>query len=116
MIKMPSNVSRIGVSLAVGLALISAPLHAERLPLRNYRSADGLPHDRVKRIVRDSVGFLWFGTVEGLARFDGWRFARYSVDDGLPHPSVNDILETAPGVYWIATQGGLARFAAASRR
>ena len=85
--------------------------------MRVYRSADGLPHDRVKCIVRDSRGFLWFCTVEGLARFDGSRFVRYTREDGVPGPSVNDIVEAAPGTYWIATNGaGLARFETATRR
>jgi ligand-binding sensor domain-containing protein len=89
--------------MALGIIALAAPtrLAAERLPLRNYRTADGLPHDRVKSIVRDSRGFLWFCTVEGLARFDGYRFTRYTVDDGLPNQSVNDIIEESPGTYWI---------------
>ena len=105
--------------MAVGtIALAAQPrLSAERLPLRNYRTADGLPHDRVKSIVRDSRGFLWFCTVEGLARFDGYRFTRYTVDDGLPNQSVNDIIEESPGIYWIAPNGGgLSRFDAGRAR
>jgi ligand-binding sensor domain-containing protein/signal transduction histidine kinase len=96
--------------VAIALAAQSRPA-AERLPLRNYRTADGLPHDRIKSILRDSRGFLWFCTVEGLARFDGDRFTRYTVDDGLPNQSVNDIIEGSPGTYWIAPNGGgLSRF------
>jgi len=91
--------------VALFAMMAAAPFYAERLPLRNYRNPDGLPHERVKCIERDSAGFLWFSTVEGLARFDGSRFTRYAVDDGLPVPSVNSILETSPGIYWIATNG-----------
>ncbi len=96
----------------VTIALAAQPrTAAERLPLRSYRTADGLPHDRVKSILRDSRGFLWFSTVEGLARFDGDRFTRYTVDDGLPNQSVNDVIEGSPGTYWIAANGGgLSRF------
>ena len=53
---------------ALIVMMAAVPLHAEHLPLRNYRNADGLPHERVKCIERDSAGFLWFCTVEGLAR------------------------------------------------
>src|SRR6185503_18961319 len=44
---------------------------AERLPIRGYTVEDGLAHARVRRIVRDARGFLWFCTIDGLSRFDG---------------------------------------------
>src|SRR5207244_3307444 len=83
---------------------------AERLPLKTYTTADGLPHNVINRIVRDSRGFLWFCTEEGLSRFDGYTFTNYGTNEGLPHPSVNDLLETRAGEYWVATGGGLVRF------
>src|SRR5689334_16765327 len=84
---------------------------AERLPSRTYSMEDGLAHNRVKRIVQDSHGFLWFCTADGLSRFDGARFTSYRVEDGLPAPSVNDLLETTDGVYWVATNTvGVVRF------
>ena len=83
---------------------------AERLPIKSYTIADGLARDEITRIVRDSRGFLWFCTPDGLSRFDGYRFINYGTDQGLPGRAVNDLLETRSGVYWIATSGGLARF------
>jgi ligand-binding sensor domain-containing protein/two-component sensor histidine kinase len=83
---------------------------AERLPLRAYTVADGLPNNVINRIVRDSRGFLWFCTTEGLSRFDGYSFTNYGVDQGLPHAIVNDFLETSKGELWIATNGGLVFF------
>src|SRR5262245_24407840 len=68
--------------LGVAVTIVHPTVRAERLPLRNYRSTDGLPHDRIKSIFRDSRGFLWFCTVGGLGRFDGHHFVRYGVDDG----------------------------------
>jgi ligand-binding sensor domain-containing protein/signal transduction histidine kinase len=75
-----------------------------------YTTADGLARDQINRIVRDSHGFLWFATEEGLSRFDGYKFTNYTTDQGLPHRTVNDLLETRDGTYWIATDGGLCRF------
>jgi ligand-binding sensor domain-containing protein len=83
---------------------------AERLPLKAYTTADGMPHNVINKIVRDSRGFLWFCTEEGLSRFDGYTFTNYGTSEGLPHPAVNDILETRAGEYWVATNGGLVRF------
>ena len=84
--------------------------NAERLPIKSYTTADGLPHNSVNRIVKDSRGFLWFCTREGFARFDGYSFTNFGTSEGLPHPTVNDLLETRSGEYWIATNGGLCRF------
>ena len=79
---------------------------AERLPIKTYTTADGLAKDHVGRIVRDSHGFLWFCTSDGLSRFDGYNFTSYRVEDGLPFPVLNDMLEAGSGIYWLATNGG----------
>ena len=92
------------------LVLTAADAHAQRLPIKTYTTADGLAHNHITRIVRDSRGFLWFCTVEGLSRFDGYAFVNFGVQQGLPHPAINDFLETRGGEYWIATGGGLVRF------
>ena len=78
---------------------------AQQLPAKYYSSAEGLAHDRVMRIMRDSRGFLWFCTVDGLSRFDGAQFTTYNKEQGLPFPYINDILEARPGEYWLATNG-----------
>src|SRR5258705_10037862 len=110
-----SELSRpaIAFSLALLLTLLtgmSGRAQAERLPIRTYTTTDGMASDGVNRIVRDSRGFLWFCTSEGLSRFDGYKFTNYGVDQGLPDRQVNDFLETRGGVYWVATLSGLCRF------
>src|SRR6266567_2778635 len=72
---------------------------AERLPIKTYTTADGLAHNDVNRIVRDSRGFLWFCTFEGLSRFDGYTFTTLGAAQGLPSQVVNDLLETRDGQY-----------------
>ncbi len=93
----------------LALALIGLA-HAEQLPVKTYTTTDGLLRDEARRIKRDSRGFLWFCTNDGLSRFDGYGFTNYTTDDGLPHRVVNDLLETRDGIIWIATRHGLARF------
>ncbi len=83
---------------------------AQRLPLRTYTTAEGLPHNIINKIVRDSRGFLWFCTADGLSRFDGYEFVNFGTEQGLPHPAVTDLLETKEGEYWVATAGGLCKF------
>lgn len=90
--------------------LFPSVTQAARLPLKAYTTADGLAHNAINKIVRDSRGFLWFCTAEGLSRFDGYTFTNYGRDQGLPNPYVNDLLETSAGEFWVATNGGLVRF------
>ena len=95
----------------LGILFLSAnPTSAERLPLRTYTTADGLVSNRISRIVRDSRGYLWFCTEDGLSRFDGHSFTNYTIEQGLPNNDVNDLLETRNGGYWVATANGLCRF------
>ena len=62
--------------ISVSLAITS---RAERLPIRIYTSADGLGSSYVTYLMRDSRGFLWVGTRDGLSRFDGLRFVTYQM-------------------------------------
>ncbi|HNJ43772.1 MAG TPA: hypothetical protein PKZ53_25040, partial [Acidobacteriota bacterium] len=66
---------------------VSWPLfvQAEQLPITTFTTTNGLAQDRVKKIVRDSRGYLWFCTADGLSRFDGYSFTTYGTDQGLPH-------------------------------
>ncbi len=83
---------------------------AERLPIKIYTTADGLAHNHINRIKKDSRGFMWFCTDEGLSQFDGYKFISYTTAHGLPHPDVNDWLEARDGTIWLATDGGICRF------
>ena len=97
--------------LALSLLLwTTLPAHAQRLPIKIYTTADGLAHDAVYKIVRDSRGFLWFCTFEGLSRFDGYSFTTYGVADGLPSQVVKDLIETRDGRFWVATDAGVGLF------
>jgi len=83
-------------------------LRAERLPIRLYTSADGLGSSFVNNLMRDSRGFLWVCTRDGLSRFDGSRFITYQIGDRAP--GIEQILETRSGIYWIVTTAGTYRF------
>lgn len=97
--------------MAISLAWLGAVISlAEQLPIRVWTTADGLPHNHINRIKRDTRGYLWICTDEGLARFDGYRFVNYGKAHGLPNLTVNDFLEARDGTYWIATDGGVCQF------
>ncbi len=92
------------------LCLAALAIRAEQLPIRAWTTADGLPHNHINRIRRDSRGYLWICTDQGLARFDGYRFVNYGTAQGLPSLTVNDFIEARDGTYWVATDGGVCLF------
>jgi ligand-binding sensor domain-containing protein/signal transduction histidine kinase len=105
--------SKAVIAIILGLFIIASEpsaTRAERLPVKTYTTADGLVSNRISRIVRDSRGYLWFCTENGLSRFDGYKFTNYTSEQGLPDDEVNDLLETRGGTYWIATSNGLCRY------
>ncbi len=76
---------------------------------------DGLPHPIVTAIAEDGHGYLWAGTQEGLARWDGYRFRVYPAraDDphSLPASYVRSLDCDAKGRLWVGLDGtGVARF------
>src|SRR2546421_12609895 len=88
------------------IAALASPSAAERLPIKIFTSADGLGSSFISSLMRDSRGFLWVCTRNGLSRFDGSRFVTYQVGDTSSSPGIEQILETRKGVYWISTTGG----------
>lgn len=68
--------------IVVLLATLAGALSicAERLPIKIYTSADGLGSSFVNYVMRDSRGFLWICTRDGLSRFDGTRFITYQAE------------------------------------
>ncbi len=83
---------------------------AERLALRSYSTADGLARDTVHCILRDHDGFLWFGTGEGISRFNGSTFTSYRAADGLPDRDVRSLIQSRDHTFWLATGGGVVHF------
>jgi len=90
----PAEVNVLTVSF---LALLAVPLLGRSLLIREFNTQNGLPHNRINRIFRDSRDFLWICTDDGLARFDGHQFVSYTTASGLPHMHVNALLETQVG-------------------
>jgi ligand-binding sensor domain-containing protein/signal transduction histidine kinase len=79
---------------------------------RAWRIDDGLPHNSVQAIVQTRDGFLWIGTFNGLARFDGVRFTPIEISgfERSKGPSVTALCEADDGSLWIGTDGnGLIR-------
>ena len=79
-----------------------------------WNADDGLPQNTIQAIVQTRDGYLWLGTEEGLARFDGVRFTVFDKSN-TPAFSAGHIIralfEDQAGTLWIGTTGsGLVRF------
>ena len=68
---------------------------------------DGLPHQLVNAIAEDKAGFVWFGTADGLARWDGYRFRIYRAikDDpaALADSNIIALFAGKDGRLWVGT-------------
>ncbi len=83
---------------------------------------NSLSHKRVRTVFQDSTGLFWFGTENGLNRYDAaaGRFDLFAHDparpDSLSHNRVYSVFEDAQGTLWVCTKNGLNRFDRATGR
>jgi len=80
----------------------------------NYTTNEGLPINSVKDITQDSLGFMWFATEEGLARFDGYNFKIFKNDpenlESVRSTVVTHVLASRTGNIWVGSFDGLDSF------
>jgi signal transduction histidine kinase/ligand-binding sensor domain-containing protein/DNA-binding response OmpR family regulator len=78
----------------------------------NWQIADGLPQSTVQAFARTPDGYLWMGTQEGLARFDGARFTVFEPgnENAIPNKNITALHIDKTGKLWIGTRAGLAVF------
>ncbi len=71
----------------------------------------GLPQDTIRAIAQTPDGYLWVGTDEGLARFDGYEFTPYRKGKtDLPSNSINALAAATDGTLWVGTSSGLTSY------
>ena len=75
---------------------------------RTWQVEQGLPQNKVTAVVQTRDGYLWVGTYNGLARFDGVRFTVFN-DNNTPElrgSRITSLFEAADGTLWIGTESG----------
>ncbi|MFD2034758.1 two-component regulator propeller domain-containing protein [Belliella marina] len=99
--------------LIVFLMLLDLCANAQYTNLRfeNFSTVEGLSSSTCVEIFQDSEGFLWFGTIDGLNRYDGYGFEvfRPVLNDAnsISNNRINSIVEDSRGNLWIGTGNGL---------
>lgn len=78
------------------------------LIFKNIDVKSGLSDNYVKDIVRDRYGFMWFATVHGLDRYDGYMFKRYSLGHlGDNSDYIANVKEDGDGVLWVKSSDNI---------
>lgn len=76
----------------------------------NWQTVEGLPDKAVTSILQDQSGYLWIGTSNGLARFDGVRFTTFRPIDTPERrdDQITSLYQDLRGLVWVGTGRGLA--------
>src|SRR5512136_1546455 len=93
------------------VSLLSVVANGRSYYFRHYRNDNGLSNNTVMECIQDRRGFIWFGTKEGLTRFDGFHFKIFlhnpSVTNCILNNFVTTICEDRDGWIWVGTSDGI---------
>jgi len=82
-------------------------LKFDRISSENIKFERGLSQNVVYTILQDDEGFMWFGTWDGLNRYDGYNFDIYTMQEGLSNATIRSVMEDMEHRIWIGTENGL---------
>lgn len=108
---------RRGTAVLGGLLLLSVPAGGQpsaspepEYLVRAWETADGLPENSATAMVQTRDGYLWFGTFDGLVRFNGIGFTVLNPGNtpGLPSAGIVNLHLDARDRLWVSTYEGLA--------
>jgi len=89
----------------------SAPAQEMHLNFRQISYKEGLVQSPISNFLQDDKGFIWFGTLKGLNRYDGYEFKTFRYDErnkkSLTNNRVNTIFQDSDKNLWVGTANGV---------
>ncbi|MDB5013812.1 MAG: hypothetical protein JWQ25_2014, partial [Daejeonella sp.] len=104
------------VLLGALIACSNFSAQAQSTPVKftHLKNTDGLSQSTVNSIIKDKIGFMWFGTEDGLNRYDGYKFKVYRNNPNDPTSIksnfIQSIYEDKLGNIWVGTLGSLSLY------
>ncbi len=88
------------------VGLWASPGFAQRYAFKQYGPEQGLDNQVPLAIQQDAAGFMWVASPNGLYRYDGYRFRKFTSEDGLPGEFIGGLHESEPGRLWVVAIDG----------
>lgn len=109
----PISIKNILIGLFLFIYSIS---FGQNIHFRNYSVIDGLNSNTIWNIMQDQQGFMWFGTKNGLSRFDGYHFRNYQINSlatknkSYGSSFIHSVCLIDDVTLWIGTEEGVFSF------
>ncbi|MFX1706294.1 two-component regulator propeller domain-containing protein [Chitinophaga sp. CC14] len=101
------------IYLFLAMLLTRSDAHAQQQPISHLGIERGLSNNSVTCIHKDRYGFMWFGTYDGLNRYDGYSFKvsrqQLKAPNSLTNNRIVTIAEDSSGYMWVGTKHGANR-------
>src|SRR5690606_39066947 len=93
------------------ILLTSMKVLSQTRRFKHITSDNGISQSEIYAFLEDSKGFMWFGTVDGLNRYDGYNIEIFNTErnnpNSLSHNTIRSLAEDQLGRIWIGTDDGL---------
>ena len=97
----------------INLLFVPVKAETENVKFKNFTIEQGLPQATVEAMIQDKKGYLWFGTNDGLARYNGYGFKIYRKEIGVNNSIVGnyivDLENDKKNNLWVATTTGVSK-------
>lgn len=103
------------ICILLSIFHLESPCQGEKMVFDHLSIHDGLSQNNVLSILQDKKGYVWFGTYNGLNRYDGYTFKTFKFDardsSSLSQHLILCLYEDREGLIWVGTAGmGLCKF------